>query len=271
MSSVSDFVRPNLTFATAAGHRAGEDRFALLAAIGRTGSISAAAKEVGLSYKGAWDAVNALNNLFPKRLVEAKPGGRKGGGAIVTDEGRRVLALHARLSDRLSTVLDELRAVMVDDTGVETAARSLLWSPIMKTSARNTYHGTVGQVRHGAVNSEVTVQLGPETQLTAIVTRQSAEDMKLQPGLDIYALVKANMPILAGADYPGSTSAGNQLTGTVISLETGAVNSEVVLDIGGGKTLTAIVTNASAEALAISPGKRMSALIQASQIILALG
>ncbi|HRJ61773.1 MAG TPA: LysR family transcriptional regulator, partial [Azospirillaceae bacterium] len=58
----------------------GETRVRLLEAVGREGSISAAARAVGLSYKAAWDAVDAMNNLFGRPLVGAQTGGRKGGG-----------------------------------------------------------------------------------------------------------------------------------------------------------------------------------------------
>jgi molybdate transport system regulatory protein len=65
------------------GH-VGARRIALLEAIGEHGSITAAAKTVGLSYKGAWDAVQALNNLFDQALVVSRAGGRQGGAASVT-------------------------------------------------------------------------------------------------------------------------------------------------------------------------------------------
>ena len=58
----------------------GARRIALLEAIGAAGSITAAAKSVGLSYKGAWDAVNAINNLADRPLVQGSTGGAGGGG-----------------------------------------------------------------------------------------------------------------------------------------------------------------------------------------------
>ena len=54
--------------------RVGAERIALLEAVGELGSIRAAAERCGLSYKGAWDAVQALNNLFDAPLVSAQPG-----------------------------------------------------------------------------------------------------------------------------------------------------------------------------------------------------
>ncbi|MGF0536955.1 TOBE domain-containing protein [Agrobacterium sp. ES01] len=259
-------LRPALDFHGANGHRAGADRFALLDAIDETGSISAAAKQVGLSYRGAWDAVNALNNLFPRPIVTARPGGKQGGGAEVTEEGRQALSLHRRLTASIAEILSSVEA------GLAAGAipQSLIWSPMMKTSARNTFHGVVTAVEHGAVNAEVLLKISPDVTMAVILTEKSLTELKIEPGVEAYALIKASTPILMADDGTLRTSARNSIAGTVISVEPGAVNTEVVMDIGEGKTLCAIVTDDSADAMGIRPGNRMRALIKASQIILAL-
>ena len=63
----------------------------MLEQIAERGSITQAAKALKISYKTAWDAVDALNNLAPARVVETATGGRGGGGARLTDEGRRLI------------------------------------------------------------------------------------------------------------------------------------------------------------------------------------
>ena len=80
-------LRAVLQLAKGETSRVGEARVRLLEAIAEMGSISAAAKAVGLSYKGAWDAVQALNNLSERPLVLAQPGGSAGGAASVTPAG----------------------------------------------------------------------------------------------------------------------------------------------------------------------------------------
>ena len=72
-------------------------RAKLLCALDAHGSISAAARAVGMSYKGAWDAIAALNTFAGEPLVSAETGGSGGGGARLTDMGRRVLAFHQAL------------------------------------------------------------------------------------------------------------------------------------------------------------------------------
>ena len=69
----------------------GPGRADLLAAIARTGSISAAAREMGMSYRRAWLLVEAINTAFRRPLVETLTGGRSGGGARVTKLGTEVL------------------------------------------------------------------------------------------------------------------------------------------------------------------------------------
>jgi len=69
----------------------GPGRADLLAAIARTGSISAAAREMGMSYRRAWLLVEAMNSAFKRPLVETATGGRRGGGARLTTHGEEVL------------------------------------------------------------------------------------------------------------------------------------------------------------------------------------
>ncbi len=77
-----------------AGRRLGAGKIALLEAIDATGSISAAGRVHAMSYRRAWLLVDELNQLFALPLVAAHHGGAKGGGAELTDEGRRIVALY---------------------------------------------------------------------------------------------------------------------------------------------------------------------------------
>jgi molybdate transport system regulatory protein len=72
--------------------RIGPGKISLLETIDREGSISAAGRALGMSYKRAWDLVNALNQLVGTAVVEASTGGYRGGGATLTDAGRNLVA-----------------------------------------------------------------------------------------------------------------------------------------------------------------------------------
>lgn len=240
--------------------RVAVSRMALLQAIGERGSISAAARQVGLSYKAAWDAVQALNNLFDRPLVSAAPGGAQGGTASVTARGQAVLAAFRQLQAQMDLNVSRLTA----DAGAD-----LFWSLGMKTSARNALRGQVAAIVHGSVSAEVTLDLGGGTQVVAVITDRSVEDLGLAVGGPAIALIKSSFIVLAKGDGL-KTSARNQIAGVVTHREDGAVNCEVVLDIGGGKTLAATITVESAKALEIAPGDTVTALIKAPHVILAV-
>ena len=77
----------------------GPGRADLLAAIEREGSISAAGRSLGMSYRYAWILVDSMNRCFTEKLVESVRGGNRGGGAMLTDAGRRVLEAYRALED----------------------------------------------------------------------------------------------------------------------------------------------------------------------------
>jgi molybdate transport system regulatory protein len=99
------------------GGRIGPGKIALLEAIDREGSISAAGRALGMSYKRAWDLVDQLNGLVGTPVVATSPGGYRGGGAVLTDAGRGLVADYraieraaARAAEpRLGALLKRLR------------------------------------------------------------------------------------------------------------------------------------------------------------------
>lgn len=88
----------------------------LLEAIGRTGSISAAGREMDMSYRRAWLLVEAMNVNFERTLVETATGGRSGGGARLTALGSEVLqryrGMEAKAARTLANDLKELAALL---------------------------------------------------------------------------------------------------------------------------------------------------------------
>lgn len=139
----------------------------------------------------------------------------------------------------------------------------------IKTSARNLFEGQVKQVTTGAVNSEVVLDLGGQ-ELVAIITNSSAKTLGLKAGTKAYALIKASWVILTDGGGGLKVSARNNLSGTVAKVERGAVNSEVTLDLAGGRQLVAIITNASVDSLGLKAGVKAGALIKASHVIVAV-
>ncbi|HSH84290.1 MAG TPA: TOBE domain-containing protein [Guyparkeria sp.] len=235
-------------------------RLRLLAALEQAGSISGAARAIGMTYKAAWDAVDAINNLAERPLVETRHGGSRGGGASLTEEGRRMLAAWRRLDAMQRELLDLFeRNQLTDDLEQIRRIR-------MKTSVRNALAGQVKAIVHGPISSEVIIALTGGDELVAVITRHSAEEMELVEGRSVHALIKASFVILA--DAASRTSARNHLCGTVERIETGTINSEVVVALPGGAKLTAVVTNASIGTLGLRQGGKSCAQIKASHVIL---
>ena len=84
------------------GHRLGPGKAELMERIAETGSISQAAKKMEMSYRRAWLLIDELNHMFSQPCVESSTGGAGGGGAKVTDFGRKVLSAFRTLEKRLA-------------------------------------------------------------------------------------------------------------------------------------------------------------------------
>lgn len=139
----------------------------------------------------------------------------------------------------------------------------------MKTSARNQFLGKVKSVKHGPINAEVILDIGGGDELVAVVTQDSAEHLGLAEGVEAYALVKAPWVIVT-TDEKMKTSARNRLCGTIVRCQEGAINTEVVIELPGGKMVVAMLTADSVKSLGLKEGMRACALIKASHIILAV-
>lgn len=241
------------------------DHLELLERIDASGSISAAANAMGMSYKAAWQAVEAMNNVSEQPVVARQSGGKHGGGTTLTEYGRRVVAAYRRLEHERERALAHLNEIMDDFDEYYRVIRRF----DMQTSARNQFLGKVKTVKPGAVNAEVILDIGGGDELAAIITMDSVEHLGLKPGMEAYALVKAPWVILT-TDDSLKTSARNRLCGTVVRCQEGAVNGEVIVELPGGKTVAAIITHSSIQSLGLKVGVRACALIKASHIILAV-
>lgn len=241
------------------------DHLELLERIDSSGSISTAATAMGMSYKAAWQAVEAMNNLSDEPLVERQAGGRHGGGTTLTAYGRRVVGAYRRLETEREKVLATLGRIMDDFDQYYQLIRRF----DMKTSARNQFLGKVKAVRHGPINAEIVLDIGGGDELAAVITQDSAAHLGLAEGSQAYALVKAPWVIVT-TDETMKTSARNRLCGTVVRCHEGAINSEVVIELPGGKMVVAMVTNDAVNDLGLKEGVRACALIKASHVILAV-
>ena len=139
----------------------------------------------------------------------------------------------------------------------------------MKTSARNQFAGPIKAIRAGVVDTEVTLELAPQLQLTAVVTRESFENMGLEIGRDVLAFVKASSILLVTGE-DAHISARNQFTGVITAIHKGQVNSEVTIAMPGGRhVITAVITDDSVTRLTLAEGLSATAVFKASSVFLA--
>jgi len=239
---------------------------ALLEKIEVCGSINQAAKAAGMSYKSAWEQLDALNNLSARSLVVRQAGGSGGGGTMLTDEGRLLL-------QRVRMLRRELQAFMTffgDQPEEAFHTLKTIRRMEMKVSARNVWAGRVAGVEKGAVNSIVDVALKGGDTVVAVITNNSVERLGLVPGVEVLAMVKAPSVMVGRDCEKNRLSARNVLTGTISRIDEGAVNDVVTIDLPGGSTVTAVITSEGGRTLGLEVGVAASAIIKASSVILAV-
>ncbi|WP_434701285.1 TOBE domain-containing protein [Pseudomonas sp. D1-36] len=206
-------------------------RIALLQHIAEQGSITRAAKSAGLSYKAAWDAIDELNNLADRPLVERSVGGKGGGGAKLSEEGQRVLRLYQRLQTLQAQLLEAS-----EDAG----DLGLLGRLMLRTSARNQLHGKVLDITAQGHNDRVRLELARGLVIEAQITHDSTQRLELETGTEVVALIKAGWLELYPSDQPEDPPT-NTLHGIIEHIaiaEDGP--SEVRIGLPNGQTLCAL-------------------------------
>ena len=258
----------HLELRTGSGALLGDTRVRLLEMIERHGSISQAAKRVPLSYKAAWDAVEAMNRLSDRPLVLRVTGGKSGGGTQLTDHGRRLVALYRAVQAEQQIALDRLSQCLASLPGGDVqAVQRLMRGLALRTSARNQFNGTVCGLREGPVDFEVQVQVDEGLAIAAVVTRGSALALGLRLGSAVVALVKSSS-LLLFTDPALRLGARNQLWGTVTRLVDDKVNCEVTLDLDAGRQATAVLSREIADGLDLQVGVRACAAFKVSSVVL---
>jgi molybdate transport system regulatory protein len=101
----------------------GPGKVRLLELIHETGSISAAGREMSMSYRRAWNLINELNAMFAEPVVEARPGGSHGGGASLTATGADVVRRYRAIESNVTTSSRAHIAALERMTGAKTPVR----------------------------------------------------------------------------------------------------------------------------------------------------
>jgi molybdate transport system regulatory protein len=234
-------------------------RIALLQHVAEQGSITRAAKAAGISYKAAWDAIDELNNLARRPLVERSTGGRGGGGARLSEEGERVLRLYQRLQGLQAQILEAAE---------QTSDLDLLGRLMLRTSARNQLQGEVSGLRREGRHDRVSLALGGGLEIEALITRDSTERLELALGSMVVALLKAGWVQLLGDEEPPEPGS-NCLRARVEQVLVDEVgSSEVRLALGNGQTLCAFAEAQWLQQRKVEPGSELRVQFHPSFVLL---
>lgn len=258
----------HLSLETPLGAVLSDSRIRLLEAIHQHGSLNRAAREVPLSYKAAWDALDSMNQHSPKPLVVRSTGGAGGGGTQLTDYAHQLVALYRAMESSQQDVLNRLPTLPPE--GDAPALRTLIRRMTMRSSARNQYACEVAALndRGGLVDVVLNLldaQGAMGECIVATITPESARSMGLALGSTLYALIKAPwVSVLAKA--PRATAGRNVLGGQVAELRPGRAHWGVGLQLPSGQRLEANVLASAAKGL--QTGQRAWGCFDSDSVVL---
>jgi molybdate transport system regulatory protein len=262
-------------FSDALGHGLTDKRIDILRGIGRTGSISQAAREASVSYKAAWQAIDTLSNLAGVALVERVVGGAGGGGARLTGQGLQLLSMADEL-DQARRTLHARRAGDETPAGRLRGASDAQGRPnplsglaglALRTSMRNQLPAHVQSLEgHGHIVRAV-LAVGAGT-IAARITRESAELLGLAPGLPVIVLCKATavQVLRAGRDDAAAPDGANRLAGTVSRVDRSESGDEIAMTLSPGLQLVGFAEAGSG----LRSRQRVSARVDESAVVVAL-
>jgi len=241
----------------------GQGRMELLMHIEKEGSITKAAKSMKMSYKAAWDAVDAMNNLSEFPLVSSAKGGKGGGGTHLSEYAKELIDTYNILQEEHQQFLDNLSKRVSEKNG----HIHLLKSMDVRISARNQLKTKVVNIKKGVVESRVYLELGNKEIITAVITNDSLDALDIDIEVELYALFKANALILDDDSLKDKNDM-NSFTGKVTRIEHDNLCAEVIIELKGGNTVCSTFPIEMLKKLDLKGGKEVSAFCKPKSIIL---
>jgi molybdate transport system regulatory protein len=243
----------DLELAGALGHLPADKRVEILRRVGEVGSISQAARDAGVSYKAAWQALDTLSNLAGAALVQRSVGGAGGGGALLTEAGARLLRAADELAQARAAALARL---------ARGGAASPLAALGLRTSMRNQLPCRVLALRGQAGLVRVELALGDGQSLAARITRESAQLLALRAGQPVLALFKATAVAITA--QAGPAPGRNRLQGRISRASRAAGGGEFALALPAGLQLVGFAEGGSGLRLR---GEAVASLDEAAVVI----
>jgi molybdate transport system regulatory protein len=234
----------------------------LLERFAELGSLRDAASFMGLEEGLAWDYVVAANNLADIPLARLHAD-----NLTPTTQGRRLLDRAEGMAHAFQRFLDAPLGGAFNQFHLR---HQFLRRLVARTSARNQFFCRVRSVRRERVNAVVHLDMGGGDQLDAHITAQSAEDLGLFGGCTCHALVEPGWVEVRPGARTDRNEQQNCLHGKVVRCQDDPVDAEVAIELDGGRIIVASMTRAEMVEKSILVGQPACAVIQSSQIILAV-
>lgn len=241
----------------ALGHAITDKRLLILRSLSQAGSISQAAREAGVSYKAAWQAIDTLSNLSGVALVEKVVGGAGGGGARLTPAGVQLLDA----AQKLGNVRKQLLADM-SPANAKSSMPPTSMALAVRTSMRNQLIAKVMAVKTVGALAWVKVQITQDVVWVAKITKESAQLMDLVKGMQIMVLCKATA---VRVSRQAVEKTGTNLAQGTVTRHSRAKAAEISLQIAPHISLIGF-----AEDEQIKTGEGVYAYLEDSSLVLAL-
>jgi len=161
----------------------GKGGAAILKQIDRLQSISKAAEKLGMSYRYVWNYLSEIKSTIGEPVVETFRGGKAGGGGARLNElGKHLLREYERVSSSVGSCFSSREQLEVND---------------VKISARNRLKGKVVSVNKAGVMELVKIEVSAPAVVTALISREAVENLKIKVGDEVEAVVKSTEVMIA--------------------------------------------------------------------------
>ena len=138
----------------------------------------------------------------------------------------------------------------------------------MKISARNQLQGVVHFLDEGTIDTSVYVRLQSGYTLVSIITNEAVADLKLEMGDDVIVFFKSSS-VLIMTEISLGISARNKFQGKIEKIKHAEVTAQIVVDIGNSEKIVSTITQDAAELLELQTDKNVSAIIKATDVMIA--
>ena len=236
----------------ALGHPLSDRRLQVLRVLGECGSISQAARQVGVSYKAAWQAIDTLSNLAGVPVVQKSVGGAGGGGAKLTEAGQDLLRAAQAMAQARGAVMQHMQSsTPLHHLGLQTSMRNQWPCVVTQVEVDGPLALVHVQSQHGALGS------------VARITAESAQLLGLQVGMQVLAMSKATAVQVLPWE---KLSALACLPAKATRVTQGALGDEVAVQMHEGLQWVGFASAASG----LRAGRKVLVHVPPSALVLAL-